>query len=365
MNGVAKDIENRPKELWGLPNYGCLPHGAFEIDLLGSVGEFIFHDIFDLDGVQPLEKGLIDLSKKYIDGYPIVEVNPSEEAIEFYNERGDKFQMISVVICCYALNEKNGRYIGLPYHISLRPAQKRGVPSEVSAEWIDKVDLSKLLDNSPSYMGYNPFSNAFGFYSAGPDLVNKDICSDMIGFVYNTYFLALEYDKRDVCDPGLCTSLIGESKAILNDYRKFRFSRYFKKFENIDPIKIWGCDSPIELFLLQAMNGFNLRPKIQMHIFKDGTTFPSLHAMWEGGRRTKALAKTITEADFFFEEQKVANFCDSVEHHISDASIAKDAAIDDKLAEIGIRSVRVSGKDIVNSPIGCAQKIATIVDGNE
>lgn len=364
MVDIARDIKNRPKELWDLPSYGYLPNGDFEIDLYGSIGELLFHDIFDLDGTQPIEAKITGLSQQLFDGYPVIEVNPSAEAIEFYKERGDRFQMINVVVCCYAFMEKGGRHIGLPYHISLRPAEKRGVPSNVSSEWIDNIDLSKVLEGSPHYMGYNPFSNAFGLYVLGPVPVNERICSDTIGFVYNTYFLASEYDKQDVCDPGVCTSLIGESKTILNDYRKFRFSRYFKQFENTDPIKVWGCDSPIELFLLQAMNSFNLRPKIQMHIFKDGTTFPSLHAMWEGGRRTKALAKTITEADFFFEEKKVAVFCDSAEHHTSDDAKAKDAAIDTKLAEIGIRSVRISGPDIVNSPISCAQRVANIVSGN-
>lgn len=364
MTNIAKDIENRPKELWDLPNYGCLPNGSFSIDLAGSIGEFLFHDIFDLDGTQPIENKIMRLSKKFYNGLPIMEVNPSKDAIEFYEKRGDNFQMINVVVCCYAFEENNGEFIGLPYHISLRPAQKRGLPSSLSTKWIEKIDLSAVLESSPHYMGYNPFSNAFGFYAIGSMPVNESICSDTIGFVYNTYFLASRYDNQDVCDPGMCTSLIGESKSVLNDYRKFRFSRYFKPFKNIEPIKIWGCDSPIELFLLQAMNSLNLRPKIQMHIFKDGTIFPSLQAMWESGRRTKTLSKTITEADFFFEEQMVAVFCDSVAFHSSPEAIAKDKTIDDSLNAIGIRSIRISGPDIVQSPISCARRIADMVNPN-
>lgn len=361
MADLAEDIENRPQELLSLPSYGCLPNGTIEIDLKNSIGEFLFHDIFDLDGTQPIENKIMGLSKKFFKGYPVIEVNPSEEAIEFYGKRGDRFQMINVVVCCYAFEENNGNHIGLPYHISLRPAQKRGVPSTVGIKWIEKMDLSAVLEGNPHYMGYNPFSNAFGFFAIGPVSVNERICSDTIGFVYTTYFLASNYDKQDVCEPGKCRSLIGGSKSILNDYRKFRFSRYFKPFENIEPIKIWGCDSSIELFLLQAMNSLNLRPKIQMYIFNDGTTFPSLQSMWEGGRRTKRLAKTITEADFFFDEQMVAIFCDSVAHHSSEEAIEKDAAIDENLNNIGIRSIRISGPDIVQSPINCAQRIAEIV----
>ncbi len=31
MANIASDIENRPKELWDLPNYGCLPDRGFQI----------------------------------------------------------------------------------------------------------------------------------------------------------------------------------------------------------------------------------------------------------------------------------------------------------------------------------------------
>ncbi|EPC5665627.1 hypothetical protein ACK3XA_28750 [Klebsiella grimontii] len=57
MNASAKDIENRPKELLGLPKYGFLPDTGFYIDLEGSIGQFLFNDISDLDGVQPIEDG--------------------------------------------------------------------------------------------------------------------------------------------------------------------------------------------------------------------------------------------------------------------------------------------------------------------
>jgi len=362
MSNIASDIENRPKELWSLPNYGCLPERGFQIDLKGTIGEFLAHDIFDLDGTQPIESKVMGLSKKLFNGLPVIGVNPSEEAIEFYKARGDQFQMVNVVVCCYGFEERDGQLYGLPYHISLRAAQKGGKPSSVGVEWIKNMDLEKVLDGSPHYMGFNPFTNAFGLYATGPVLLNKDLCSDVVGFVYNMYFLASDYEKKDVNDPGMCTSLLGDNKSALGDYRKFRFSRYFKPFTDIKPVKIWGCDSPIELFLLQAMNSLSLQPKIQMNIFSDGTTFPSLQSMWENGKRTKALSKMISEADFYFEEQRVAIFCDSVAHHSSDEAIAKDNAIDQKLEKIGIRSIRISGPDIVASPLECATRIRDFIE---
>lgn len=361
MFDMEGDIKNRPRELWDFPNYACLPDQSFEIDLESAVGKFLAQDIFDLDGNQPIESKILGLSKKFFDGHPVIEVNPSDEAIDFYRARGDIFQMINVVVCCHSFMERHGKLYGLPYHISLRPAQKSGKPSSVGVDWVKNIDLSRLLEGKPHYMGYNPFSDAYGLYVVGPAAINKGICSDAIGWVYNTYLLASRYDKKDICDPGLCTSLIGKSRALLGDYRKFRVSNYFRAFKETKPIKIWGCDSPIELFLLQAMSQLGLNPKIQTLILPDGSTFPSLQSMWEGGLRTKKLANIITEADFFFEDEKIAVFCDSVAHHTSDDAIAKDTAIDQKLARLGICSIRISGTEIMSSPTECAKRVQELV----
>ncbi|HHO0937781.1 TPA: hypothetical protein ACRTTK_001774 [Aeromonas hydrophila] len=356
MAKEAADIENRPEELFTLPLYGCLPSSPFQIDLKGALGDFLAHDLFDLDGNQPIEGNIIKLTNG------LFNVNPSKEAIKCYRERGDDFQMINVVVCCYAFEEIDGQLFGLPYHVSLRPGQTRGKPTTVGIDAIEKLDLERVLEGNPHYMGFNPFTNAFGLYCIGEGIsVNDRICSDVIGFVYNTYFLASKYDKSYVLDPGLCTSLLGESKALLNDYRKFRFSRYFKFFDNIEPIKVWGCDSPIELFLLQAMHSLGLKPTIQTHILPDGSIFPTLQSMWEGGVRTKALSNTITEVDFYFVEPRVAVFVDSVAHHSSEEAIAKDKSIDEKLNAIGVRSIRVSGPDIMKSPIECAKHVLEFI----
>lgn len=357
MPDIKGDIQNRPKELRAFPNYSHLPDESFQIDLAGAAGEFLAHEIFDLDGVQPLESTIQNLSNEIFEGLPVVGVNPSEEAIEFYRKRGDTFQMVNVVVCCHSFERREGRLYALPYHVSLRPALKKGSPGQVGIDWIANYDLERVLEGRPHYIGYNPFGTAFGVYAVGPVPISEVVCSDVIGFVYNTYLIASEYMHKDVLDPGLCTTLLGETKGILGDYRKFRFKRYFKKFTDSRPIKIWGCDSPIELFLLQAMSQIGLHPKIQMLIYPDGSIFPSLQSMWEGGIRTNKLSKIITEADFFFEKEKVAVFCDSKAHHTSADEVAKDLAIDQKLKAVGIRSFRLAGTDIADSPVRCAARL--------
>lgn len=351
------DIKNRPPELWAFPNYSHLPDESFQIDLAGAAGEFLARDIFDLDGVQPLELTVLNLSNEKFEGLPVVGVNPSEEAIDYYRKRGDTFQMVNVVVCCHSFERREGKLYALPYHISLRPALKNGSPQQAGVDRIANFDLERILEGKPHYIGFNPFTTAFGLYAVGPIPVSETVCSDMIGFVYNAYFIASNHVQKDALDPGLCTALLGETRGVLGDYRKFRFKQYFKKFTDSKPVKIWGCDSPIELFLLQAMSQIGLHPKIQMLIYPDGSIFPSLQSMWEGGVRTKKLGKIITEADFFFEKEKVAVFCDSKAHHTSAAEIAKDFAIDNKLEAVGIRSFRVAGTDIADSPVRCAAKL--------
>jgi hypothetical protein len=353
----VSDIQNRPRELWAFPNYSHLPDESFQIDLAGAAGEFLARDIFDLDGIQPLESAVLNLSKEMFEGLPVVGVNPSEEAIDFYRKRGDTFQMVNVVVCCHSFERREGKLYALPYHVSLHPDLKNGSPQQVGVGGIANYDLERVLEGRPHYIGFNPFATAFGVYAVGPVPVSEAVCSDVIGFVYNAYFIASNHVQKDALDPGLCTALLGETQGVLGDYRKFRFKEYFKKFNDSKPVKIWGCDSPIELFLLQAMSQIGLHPKIQMLIYPDGSIFPSLQSMWEGGVRTKKLAKIITEADFFFEKEKVAVFCDSKAHHTSATEVAKDLAIDKKLEAVGIRSFRLAGTDIADSPVRCAAKL--------
>lgn len=161
MSNIVSDIENRPKELLNLPNYGHLPDGQFQIDLEDSIGKFLANDISDLDGNQPIEGKILSLTNN------IIAVNPFEKALKLYSDRGDSFQMINVVVCCYAFEERDGKLYGLPYHISLRSSQKQGEPSLVDVEWIRNIDLEKILEGSPHYIGYNPFTNAFGLHVTG------------------------------------------------------------------------------------------------------------------------------------------------------------------------------------------------------
>jgi len=63
---------------------------------------------------------------------------------------------------------------------------------------------------------------------------------------------------------------------IIEKFNKYRIKRYYKPFTDVKPRKIWGCDSPIELFLIQALAKNILYPVIQTSIFKKWTRLRQL-----------------------------------------------------------------------------------------
>ncbi|MFN4500416.1 hypothetical protein ACK3XA_25665 [Klebsiella grimontii] len=342
-----ENISNRPEVIYNIPFYKNLPNLPVKIDLEGMAGDFLSYDIADLFGLQPIEKDHLDT---YGD---IITINPSKESLELYKKRDDSFQMIFLVINAYGFKEIDGVIHCKPYNISLFPASKRGELTSLKSDSIEKLDLEMDAKVPKFYYGFNPFKGAFGLYFYN-HVDYSGIESDMIGFVNSMFLLSDKYNYHNVMPPIIKS--IDNNAQIKADYKRYRKDRYFKKFKKIKPRKIWGCDSPIELFLLQAMDSLGLTPEIQTIITKDGLTIPSLHKLWENSRSRKRL-NAITDADFYFPEKKLAVFCDSKEYHSSKESTNKDSSIDKSLAEIGIFSIRIFGKDIVADPIACALRV--------
>lgn len=342
-------IKDRPKILEELSFYNELPQLPVGIDVASTVHDFLKFDIDDLDGVQPVEE-------KYLaEAGRVFGVNPSEELISIYERENVDFQLINVVVNLHGFKEVDGVLMGKPYSISLKPMEKRGKVTKQPPSFFRNFDMEELRNQDNAYLGFNPFTQSyqmFGSYStlcsAGPLKTH----SDMIGFVLNTYALATKWDFDQVCMPAMpdCNEYLTEK------FKKYRTRRYFKKFENIFPRKIWGCDSPIELFLLHAMSAKELFPEIQTALFEDGSTHPTLHQMISANSK-ECNIRQITDADFYFSENKLAIFCDSNAHHRSKKAKEKDARIDGELKELGIRSLRIMGAEIIEEPYVCVDKI--------
>lgn len=350
---TLSSIENRPRELRELPFYNELPQANISLDVSGSTGEFLSLDVLSLDGVQPIER------RHMVASGGIVHTNPSSAAIAIYRNERVQFQLVHVVVNCYAFAESDGGLVGRPYNISLQPAGKRGRVETVGVNWVERIDLERLNEAQMIYRGFNPFRGAYGFAVIGDQIDTTGIESDMLGFVHGRYALALDFRHEEVLSPDITG--LRNNRPAFRDYQKFRNKRFFKPFTEIKPRRIWGCDSPIELFLLQSMNSLGLQPEVQTIICSDGLTVPHVYTLWENHKSRRKI-NFITEADFYFSEHRLAVFCDSVAHHSTSDEAAKDARIDRELREIGIRSLRINGRDIVNAPLKCASQVLAHIE---
>jgi hypothetical protein len=164
---------------------------------------------------------------------------------------------------------------------------------------------------------------------------------DEIGIVADQFFLVTELAEDDEI---LTMDIKMPSEQMKARYERYRRKLFFTSFKQVEARRVWGTETPIELFVIQALAKEKLFPACQMLIMSDGATFPSWYHLWNDVefRHTDGL---VTEADLFFPDGRVAVFCDGG-FHLRPEQKAKDAVITEKLAALGIRSVRIPGDEI-------------------
>ena len=256
-----------------------------------------------------------------------------------------EFQCIKIILNFYVLNDIDDDTIeGIPYNVSLMPMLKRGKIDTISIENLTALDLQKVNDNSNIvYTDFNPFqkwNQGMGMSYEIFARLGYDNFTDSLGFNWGIFFLSPVFDKREVKLP--------ENKSYSNEinakFRRYKTNLYFKSFSNAVPRRVFGCVSPIELFLLQGLHIKNLTPNIQTSIYKTGEIISNYFDMqrdevWLGQERL------ITEVDLYFPEKKLAIFCDGKEFHDAE----KDRRIVKELEQLGIQSLRFSGKQITEN----------------
>lgn len=344
-------ISNRPKFLEeNLKYYKEFPIGKnFDIDYkrLPPLLNFDFHT---LNGLLPLTKSRFDYlgQNGNVDGKKssVIFVNPFEEEYEYYKSIGvTEFQAIQIVLNFYAFEDcPDGSIKGLPYSVSLLPMTKNSKIDPWHSELLKQFDLEQLCQKGGEvFTEFNPFkswTSGMGMsYQLFSDLGYPNH-TDTVGFTWGMYFLSPIFDKKEIIIP----ENQFYSKQINAKFKKHKTNLYFKKFENTNPRRIYGCDSPIELFLLQGLYIKNLHPIIQTSIFKSGKIVSNYFEMqkdeiWIGQENL------ITEVDFYFEDKKIAIFCDGKEFHDEE----KDKKINLALEKIGVRALRYSGKQITEN----------------
>lgn len=342
-------ITNRPNELLNNEFYTELPKAPTRFEY-SSLPAYLNIDLINLTGIMPKTKDLV--SKTQFEFF----AQPTEKEVEYYRQRNTRFQVINVVANVHSFRKVDENlFSAYPYSISLIAGPKRGKPDECSIELLNKLELEEISNRKPVYTDFSPFKPVeVGFFADSSFIFGGKLkhYTDTVGFVLETYFLPTDVDLDDVPMPAPqnLDSLADEK------FRKYRVKRYFKPFTDIKPRKIWGCDSPIELFLIQGLAKRNLFPVIQTLIFKDGKIFDNFFHMIEEGVFVKG-DELITEADLYFPEKKLAIFCDSSKFHRGTKNKEKDETIDKQLGELGIRTLRISGKQIIEKLNDCVQLV--------
>lgn len=341
-------IKDRPEGLVTDPRF-VRPGLPYVLDWT-PVPELVRSSIEDLAGPQPITGRLARLSGGRVFG----ELPAVEEA--YYRQRNASFQLISVVANTVHVRKQDGMSIVTPYSLSLMPASKRG---EVDTAGIEYVAKASVIDNETSYFGYNPFVGEWSLYGPLSLLsATKEGFLDEIGLVVGRYYLETVYDPDDVLmlDVGM------PSSKLRGKYHRRRMELVFRPFERVEARRIWGTETPIELFMVQYLALHGLHPAIQMLIMDDGATYPSWFHLWKDLEFRHAPG-LVTEADLFFPDKRLAVFCDGA-HHQRGKQKAKDQAIIDKLASLGIRSVRVPGWLINADIVAAGQLVLDALEAN-
>lgn len=342
-------ITNRPKQLLDIEFYTELPKVPTEFDY-SSLPEYLNMDLLTLFGIVPTTTELVRNTQF---GFHI---QPSDKEVEYYRKRSTKFQIIHVVANIHTFKKVNNELVSAyPYSISIVAGPKRGVPDLCTIELLNKLNLEDISQRRQIYTDFSPFKPIeTGFYADSSFLARATYkhYTDTVGFVLETYFLPTDVDLDDVPMAGP-QNLDPKTN---NKFCAYRIKRYFKPFTDIKPRKIWGCDSPIELFLIQALAQKNLFPVIQTLIFKNGHIYDNFFEMIKNKVFIKG-DELITEADLYFPSSKLAIFCDSKQFHRGKKNQGKDEFIDKALSEIGIKSLRLTGKEIIEKLDKCVNRI--------
>lgn len=329
-------IENRPASLLADATYGILPKLPFALDW-SAIPELIRVATLDLGGIQPITKAMTEAAGGTLHD------KASEGEVELFRKRGTNFQMISIVLNCVAAGEVEGVLQVRPFAMSLIPASKREEVTTQTIDLVAKLDVSEWLATEPMYAGYDPFSGGWSLYGNLPGYLDgqREGYLDEIGIVIDQFFLATDLAEDDEV---LTMDLMMPSEQMKARYEKHRRKLFFTPFKRVEARRVWGAETPIELFVIQALAKEKLFPACQMLVMDDGATFPSLYHLWSDVefRHSDGL---VTEADLFFPDERVAVFCDGG-HHARAKQRAKDAAITEKLAALGIRSLRIPGDAI-------------------
>ncbi|TBY02093.1 endonuclease domain-containing protein [Rhizobium laguerreae] len=335
-------IQDRPARLGDFGERVLVPSKPFSVSW-EMVPEVVRLSLMPVFGVQPVTGAMFKAA-----GQDVLSHFPTEGEIAHFRESGTQFQMVQVVLNLAWWDSVGDRVEAVPFSISILPASKRGK--------IDPIEINGIaalrggpVESDDAYLGFDPFQGGWQLYAPGglaTKIAGGKRPIDELGIVIERYFLATAFDRDDVLESD---AFIPEASR--SAYRRNRMKRVFAPFENVSTRRLWGLETPIELFLFQELLSRGIRPQCQYLIYQDGSTYQSLYDVYSDVefRRGQHI---LGEADMFLPEERLAIFCDGA-HHDRRKQKDTDARIDGELKKLGIRSVRVPGR-LINSDLEAA-----------
>lgn len=303
-----------------------------------DIPEIVRVMLMPLSGIQPVTKQMSDAAGG------ILNTKPSPKEVELFREWGTTFQMIKLVMTMAYWEDVGGAIRGVPSSIYAVPAIKRDKVQVFDIDEVESIaDVLEGSDVEDVMMGFDPFTGKHSATILGGDYVQwarQKMFLFETGFVLERYFLADSYDSEDVLE---IDAAIPEHSR--KGFRRNRRTKLYTPFKKWQSRQIWGLDSDIERFLLQELLWRGLRPELQWIIYRSGQCFPSIYDVYRDVEFRHGT-ETLTSADLFFPEERVAVFCDGAKHHKRPKDRRKDDKINAALMEMGITPVRVSGHEI-------------------
>jgi hypothetical protein len=312
-------IERRPERVSDFAGNALVPKEPFPLDW-GTVPDLVRQSLEPLTGIRPPLSG-------------------EQDGLLLSKNKNGKFQIINLVATMGWWSNGNDRILAKPVTISLVPASKRGVVTTVDADVVQALRGAPVeAGREEVYADFDPFKGCWSLFAIGGNFISHKAGSgfiDEIGLVIQRYFLRMSFDSGSVSEGRLTMP----SEVSTTAYIRNRIRVLYTPFKAVGVRRLWGLETPIELFLAQELFHRGFSPSFQYIVFQDGNAYPSLYDAY-ADVEFRFGSNVVTEIDIFFPQERLAVFCDG-SHHGRSAQIKKDAQIIKVLADMGIKSVRV------------------------
>ncbi len=273
----------------------------------------------------------------------IFKANPSKKEIHYHKRNNSRFQLINLVLSMHSCIDIDNKLQVYPYSLSLSPWVKKWNVENINLSFIENIDIKENMLENTFYINYSPFKEKL-WIICWPEFIAEDEHLDSIWFIIGSYFLNTNWHKSKMAFPFVSNT---ENRWLHKQILQYCQTRFCKPFKDNLPRVIWWADSPIELFVIQWLAKKQLFPTIQTDIFKDGTTYAHFYNRIENENYIKHKL-LITSIDLYFEDVKLAIFCDWKEFHSWEKE-EKDKRINIELNKIWINILRFTWKKITEN----------------